>query len=359
MSVEERADEDPANVEPEIANQPNSTAKASRDRPAAGGPVRFSTDGQRSSSPLGLQRRVALYERTLGIAVLPVLLRRLAIALVRTISSDPDHAPDVASSTHRPDPRVWVDAGPYETGRFRMFIDPSSVGHGARQMALGTYDETFVDALRPHSALQGAVVWDVGAHIGYESLLFAELVGPAGRVVAFEPNPANFREWQRNVEGNSKLAARMSLRATALCDKSGTAAFRFSEDVLGGGSSGSHLADAVPPEDEVSYAAFGLVNVACARADDLVEAGEIAPPAIIKIDVEGAEADVVRGATRTLHRYKPILLVEVHHVRAMHDLEVLLQEAGYVSSVLEASEETASRCFLKAVPVNPEPPRAS
>lgn len=343
MSVEERADEDPANVEPEIANQPNSTAKASRDRPAAGGPARSSTDGQRSSSPLGLQRRVALYERTLGIAVLPVLLRRLALQMWR-------------NSTHRSDPRVWVDAGPYETGRFRMFIDPSSVGHGARQMALGTYDETFVDALRPHSALQGAVVWDVGAHIGYESLLFAELVGPAGRVVAFEPNPANFREWQRNVEGNSELAARMSLRATALCDKSGTAAFRFSEDVLGGGSSGSHLADAVPPEDEVSYAAFGLVNVACARADDLVEAGEIAPPAIIKIDVEGAEADVVRGATRTLHRYKPILLVEVHHVRAMHDLEVLLQETGYSSSVLETPEETASRCFLKAVPVNPVPP---
>ena len=86
----------------------------------------------------------------------------------------------------------------------------------------------------------------------------------------------------------------------------------------------------------------------CAPADDLVEAGEIAPPSIIKIDVEGAEADVIRGALGTLRRYRPALLVEVHHVRAMHDVGVLLQEAGYVSSVLQTPEESASRCFLKA-----------
>src|SRR5450756_547539 len=305
-----------------------------------------STNGERSSSRLRLERRVALYERTLGIAVLPVLLRRLAIALVR------------ARASHRPDPRVWVEAGPHETGRFKMLLDPNSLGHGARQMALGTYDETFIDALRPFSQLQGTVVWDVGAHVGYESLVFAGIVGPSGRVVAFEPNPANVREWQRNVDGNADLAPRMNLRALALCNQAGIAAFRFSDDVLGGGSSGSHLADSVPPEEEPSYAAFGLVDVACARIDELVEAGEIDPPSIIKIDVEGAEADVIRGAMRTLRRHKPILLVEVHHVRAMHDLDVLLQEAEYASSLRETPEESASRCFLKAVPADAKPSQA-
>ncbi len=358
MPIAERPDEDAADMELTIATQLNATAIDPQGHSATEDPGPSGIDGEREVSSPGLQRRVALYERTLGVAVLPVMLRRLAIALVRRVSAGLDRTPNDPDSTYPPDPRVWVDAGPHDTGRFRMFIDPSSVGHGARLMAHGTYDETFVDALRPHSALQGAVVWDVGAHIGYESLLFAELVGPAGRVVAFEPNPANAREWQRNVKANRELAKRMSLHATALCDKSGTAALRFREAVVGGGSSGSHLADAVPPDGKASYAAFGLVDVACARVDDLVDAGEIAPPTIIKIDVEGAEADVVRGAIRTLHQHKPSLLVEVHHVRAMHDLEVLLQEAGYVSSVLEASEETCSRCFLKAVPVDPEPPQA-
>ena len=307
-------------------------------------PSESDVDSHRSL--LRLERKVALYERTLGLAVLPVLVRRLAIAVTRPFS---DRAPSRENPIDRPDSRVWIEARPHETGRFKMFLDPHSVGHGAREMVLGTYDDTFLDALRPLSALQGAVIWDVGAHVGYESLVFASLVGPSGRVVAFEPNPANLVEWQKNADANADLAPRMNLQAIALSAEPGMAAFRFSDDVVGGRSSGSHLADSVPPEQELSYAAFRLVDVVCARADDLVEAGEIAPPSFIKIDVEGAEADVIRGAVRTLGRYRPALLVEVHHVRAMHDVGVLLQEAGYVSSLLQTPEESVSRCFLKAV----------
>lgn len=300
-------------------------------------------DSDRSGSELRLKRKVALYERTLGLAVLPVLVRRLAIAVARPLST-----PSRGNPIDPPDSRVWIEAGPLETGRFKMFLDPHSAGHGAREMALGTYDDTFVEALRPLSDIQGAVIWDVGAHIGYESLVFASFVGPSGRVVAFEPNPANVAEWQKNVEANVGLAARMNLKEVALSTEPGMAAFRFSDDIVGGRSSGSHLAASVPPEEEPSYTAFRLVDVLCARADDLVEAGEIAPPSIIKIDVEGAEADVIRGAVRTIGRYSPTLLVEVHHVRAMHDVGVLLQEAGYTSLLLQAPEESASRCFVKA-----------
>lgn len=316
------------------------------------------TARDRSTPLLRLEHRVALYERTLGVAVLPVLIRRLAIAVARTMSADPHPTAPGHSTTHGEDSRRWTEAGPRETGRFTMFLDPTSVGHGATQMALGTYDETFIDALRPHSSLQGAVVWDVGAHVGYESLYFATLVGPSGRVMAFEPNPANVREWQRNVAGNPGLAPRLSLQTMALSDESGTAAFRFSEDIMTGQSSGSHLADVRPPEDHLAYASFGLVNVACRRVDDIVEAGEIAPPAVIKIDVEGAEAKVLRGGLRTLKRFKPIVLVEVHHVRAMHDVDAILSEAGYVASVLESREESASRCFVKGLPAPPISPEA-
>jgi FkbM family methyltransferase len=217
-------------------------------------------------------------------------------------------------------------------------------------MVLGDYDEVFHSALAPYDSFEGAVVWDIGAHVGYESLSFATLVGPTGRVVAFEPNLANVQEWQRNVAGNPDLAPRMEIRTTALSDVRGTAAFCVSSDVVGGASSGSHLADVTPPEASTSYEAFGLVQVECALADDLVEAGEVAPPALVKIDVEGAEANVLRGAIRTLQSHRPTLLIEVHHVRAMHDVDRVLSDVGYSVTVLESPEEIASRCFIKAVP---------
>lgn len=252
-----------------------------------------------------------------------------------------------------PDPRVWVDAGPEDTSRFKMFLDPDSLGYGASQMALGDYDEALHEALRPYSSFEGAVVWDVGAHVGYWSLSLATLVGPKGSVIAFEPNPANVEEWRRNVAGNPDLAPRMSLRTVALSDTSGTASLLTSDDVASGRSSGSHLADVMPPEAPVSYATFTHLDVECARVDDLVGTGEVAPPALLKIDTEGAEASVLRGAIRTLQRHRPILLVEVHHVRAMHDLDEILAGVGYSISLLDSADESASRCFLKAVPSGP------
>jgi len=316
------------------------------------GAAQSESSGDSSDSLLPLQRRARLYERTWGIAVGPVLLRRAAIVLARKASRKPGHRAHGEGEVIARDPRRWVEAGPRDRGSFMMFLDPHSAGHGANQMALGTYDETLMAALRTHS-LESGVIWDVGAHIGYESLCFATVVGPAGRIVAFEPNPANVREWQRNVSGNAELAPRLSIQAVALCDRSGTAAFRFSEDVADGRSSGSHLAGVMPPEEAASYAGFDLANVACARVDDLVEAGDIAPPTLIKIDVEGAEADVLRGAIRTLQRHRPILLVEVHHVRAMHDVDEILRDAEYATTLLDSPEDSASRCFLEGVPAEP------
>lgn len=296
-----------------------------------------------------LRRKVQLYERTLGVAVLPVLARRLAIeAARRLLSAAPLRAPVPVEQESGDDNRAWIDAGPLETGRFRMFLDASSSGHGAGRMALGTYDEVFSEAIRPHDTLRGKVVWDVGAHIGYETLYFATLVGEGGHVVAFEPNPANARAWSQNMEANPALAPRVRIVTSALSDAAGVARFRFSEDVVTGLSSGSHLADVAPPEELGAYESFGVVDVMCARGDDLVETGSIPSPALVKVDVEGAEGAVLRGLAQTLRTFKPRLLVEVHHVRAMHEVDDVLGEAGYKISILDSPEESASRCFIMA-----------
>jgi len=276
--------------------------------------------------------------------------RFLRCAPVRAIRSARAFAVSDANTRLPSEPRRWTEAGPADIGRFRMFLDPESDGHGARQMAEGTYDDVLFRAVQSNASLRGAVVWDVGAHIGYESLCFAALVGEAGNVVAFEPNPANAREWERNIGANPLLAQRMTLKRMALSHRSGEAALRVSEDVVSGRSSGSHLADVMPPEDLAAYATFGVLDVTCVRADDLVESGVASPPTLVKIDVEGAEADVLRGAVSTLRGHRPVLLLEVHHVRAMHEVDDVLRAVGYSVSLLDSPEESPSRCFVKAIP---------
>ena len=275
------------------------------------------------------------------------LPRRAVVRAVRSARALAGSDSNTRLSTER---RRWTEAGPADIGRFLMFLDPESDGHGARQMAEGTYDEVLLRAAPSNASLRGAVVWDVGAHIGYESLCFAALVGEEGSVVAFEPNPENAREWERNVGGNPHLAGRMTLKRMALSCESGQAAFRVSEDVVSGRSSGSHLADVMPPEDPACYSTFGVLDVTCVRADDLVASGVLPPPALVKIDVEGAEADVLRGAIATLQRHRPVLLLEVHHVRAMHEVDDVLRAAGYSVSLFDSPEESPSRCFVKAIP---------
>ena len=272
-----------------------------------------------------------------------VASRAARLARVSAVSDAPARVPGES--------RRWTDAGPPETGRFRMFLDAGSDGHGARQMAEGTYDEVLFRAASSIPSLRGAVVWDVGAHIGYESLCLAAQVGERGSVVAFEPNPANAREWERNVGGNPHLAGRMTLKRMALSCESGEAPFRMSEDIVSGRSSGSHLAAVMPPEEPAAYSTFGICDVTCMSADDLVTSGVVSTPTLVKIDVEGAEAEVLRGAMMTLRKHRPILLVEVHHIRAMHEVEDVLRAAGYSISLLDSPEESPSRCFAKAISV--------
>lgn len=212
-----------------------------------------------------------------------------------------------------------------------------------REMVAGTFDAFLHQELRTRRAVGGTVCWDVGAHFGYHSLALA---AQGAQVVAFEPNAHNAARLRDNLARNPALAGRVRLRPEALSDREGTLEFVQSAD-LDETSSGSHLAAATPPSDGAVYEHFQHVTVPCARADSLIAAGE-APPAVMKIDVEGAELLVLEGARELLRRHKPLLLMEVHHIRLMFHVRPLLEGCGYRLVLADEAHAEPSRCFVIA-----------
>jgi FkbM family methyltransferase len=167
----------------------------------------------------------------------------------------------------------------------------------------------------------GMCVYDVGANVGFFSVLAARLTGPAGRVIAFEPLASNARQIEHNAGLNG--FGHISVRQQALGILDGEALFRVSERCSWG-----KLAHVGGVAREV-----GTITVSVQRLDTvLLDGGGARPPDVVKIDVEGAEVEVLQGAGETLRRCRPLLLVELHGTnRAVADL---LSEAAYEMVVL-------------------------
>lgn len=185
--------------------------------------------------------------------------------------------------------------------------------------ALGTYQRHVALALQAH-ARPSTVAYDLGAHIGYFSIVLSRCVGPSGRVFAFEPDQTNVRALQRNLESSG--ASNVGVVPMVVSDTSGSvvfAAFEF--------SSVSHIATPRTPGDA------SLIDVPSTTLDDFVYRDGNPPPSLMKIDVEGAEARVLDGATRLLREARPVIVVEVSP-RTIEAVQGLLGGLGYRSTVL-------------------------
>jgi FkbM family methyltransferase len=225
-----------------------------------------------------------------------------------------------------------------------LFIAPNGVW---QPMVDGDYDKFFLDYLGRLS-LKGKVVYDVGAHFGFSSLCFAELVGPTGKVVAFEPNVFNQQRFELTMSHNQDLGRIIDLRKVALSDKCGEEDFIFSDNVDSGTSSGSFLGDADTFFEKNLYEntfGFKRVRVATVTLDELVAEKDMVPD-LIKIDVEGAEHLVLSGGLKVLKERHPILLMEIHSILNMLKCGEILRDLGYEIELLK--EEHDGRCFVAA-----------
>jgi len=184
----------------------------------------------------------------------------------------------------------------------------------------GTYEEEFcarlAAAVRP-----GDVCFDVGAFRGYTAGVMA-LAG-ASKVIAFEPAPANQVAVRRVIELNAELP--IELVEAAVGAEEGTIKITIHEDAsmnfIGENTSGRPA-----------------VDVKMVTLDSMVASGALKSPQLLKIDVEGAEASVLRGAAKALRNSVREIFVELHHDEAKKESERLLAEAGF-ERIWQAEED--------------------
>lgn len=205
------------------------------------------------------------------------------------------------------------------TGRGMKFIVDRGMG---MSFALGrdaAAPRCFERWLRP-----GMTVFDLGANRGQMTLLFAALVGPSGRVLAFEPAPEPFESLQRNVALNGLDQVRVLNVAVSDCIQDQP--FLYAAD-----SPTQGRLTAVASDDDAARGQQLLVR--SLPLDNLLT--EEYGPDFVKIDVEGGAGPVLRGARRTLERTRPVIYIELHGPDECLAVRDELLTRGYVARALD------------------------
>lgn len=167
-----------------------------------------------------------------------------------------------------------------------------AVGASNHSCWLGLYEVdkcgVFVDTVN-----SGATVYDIGAQAGYYTLLASELVGQAGRVIAFEPLPANIDYLKQHIQLNQ--LSNVTVVESAVSDCSGLASFRYTWTRM-----------------TAQLSSTGNLTVKKVSLDEMIAAGTIPRPTHMKIDVEGGELDVLQGARQMLSQWHPTIFLATH-----------------------------------------------
>jgi FkbM family methyltransferase len=184
---------------------------------------------------------------------------------------------------------------------------------------LGTYEPELQAAVR-ELVQPGSVAYDVGANIGYISLLLAKAVGETGRVFAFEALPANQERLRANLALNS-MDARARLIPGAVTGAPGPVNF------LTGPSHGMGKVEGSAGRRELSY--MEAISVPGVVLDDFVYQDGNPEPQVVKMDIEGGEVLALPGMRRLLSEARPLVLMELHGPEAAKAAWEALTGAGY------------------------------
>jgi len=235
-------------------------------------------------------------------------------------------------------PQLSLTVVPYDADRSHIFADlRTPLGLGIYRY--GHYDpdiEIVGQLLEP-----GELFVDGGAHVGLFTLVGARRVGPAGRVIAFEPSTRVRRRLLDNVGLNG--FHQVEVRAEALSSEPGEASMRVFE------LSGSGLNHLGPAEGE----AGAIETVKVTTLDRAIDASDRPRLRVMKLDLEGAEHAALRGAAELFQTTKPHLLLEIeapHLARMGTSVAAIEQELrGHGYTFFKTGADTAGRAFITAI----------
>jgi FkbM family methyltransferase len=203
-----------------------------------------------------------------------------------------------------------------------MRIDPSGADAG---YVLGTAEPPIQDVWAEHVPA-GGVVWDIGANIGFFTLIAARLVD-GGKVVAFEPLPANLEAIRRNVALNG--LGNVEIIDVALSDTEGTADLQLHSQ-----KTWAKLDTSSDTGFQQGLQATAHLEVQVSTIDRQLQ--RLPAPDLVKIDIEGAEVAALRGATVLLTEHRPTIICEFHGTNEA--VSELLESHGYTLQTVETPD---------------------
>ena len=195
----------------------------------------------------------------------------------------------------------------------RMLVNKHDIYIGRSLLLLGEFSEGEVDVFR-QVVRPGGCVLEAGSNVGAHTLPLSKMVGPSGRVIAFEPQRIVFQMLCANLALNS-LTNVYAFWAAA-------------------GAQPGHVL--IPPIDysqDNNFGGLGLEGRTSGERVPQMTVDSLGLPRLdlLKADVEGMEVDVLRGAEQTIDRCRPILYVENDREEKTEALLACIRDLGYVA----------------------------
>jgi FkbM family methyltransferase len=207
---------------------------------------------------------------------------------------------------------------------------------------IGHYEWPLQDAFHRELS-RGQTFFDIGANAGFFTLLAARLVGEKGLCVAFDPSPDNCTSIREQIALNPLCSC--SVVNEAIWNFDGTAPFDF----VAAGSSVAHIETTGHPE-KLPTVDVTTIDRACAR---------FGKPDLIKLDIEGAEAQALAGAKHTLECLRPTWVIELHGDNCEAVVRDILQQAFYaffnLSGLPLSTTQSLPRHFIARPCETPDP----
>jgi FkbM family methyltransferase len=187
----------------------------------------------------------------------------------------------------------------FVNNRFKMTLDSSEYIQG-HLYAFDCFEPSTIHLIEKITE-KGDNIFDIGANIGYLSLIFARATGNNGKVLSFEPEEKNFNDLVENITLNNWTNIE-PIKLAISNNKSQLKLFKSKDN-----NKGSHSTIFNPDILDEDYELVETITI-----DEFIEIKSITKIDIIKIDVEGAEYEVLDGMNRILSEIKPIIIMEIN-----------------------------------------------